>query len=118
MDRWLLEKISLAGIARVTNVSRDLLQKYVNQKNRQTPRQLKTKPKKKGKLTLECDKIWSFVKNKNNKIWIGLALDRDTREVVGFAVGDRSRKMARELWNSLAPVYRQCAVSYTDLWEA
>ncbi|MBO9999328.1 MAG: IS1 family transposase, partial [Cyanobacteria bacterium SID2] len=110
MDRWLLEKISLAGIARVTNVSRDLLQKYVNQKNRQTPRQLKTKPKKKGKLTLECDKIWSFVKNKNNKIWIGLALDRDTREVVGFAVGDRSRKMARELWNSLAPVYRQCAV--------
>ncbi|MBP0001362.1 MAG: IS1 family transposase, partial [Cyanobacteria bacterium SID2] len=33
-------------------------------------------------------------------------------------VGDRSRKMARELWNSLAPVYRQCAVSYTDLWEA
>ncbi|MBP0003894.1 MAG: IS1 family transposase, partial [Cyanobacteria bacterium SBC] len=67
---------------------------------------------------MECDEIWSFVKNQNNKIWIELALDRDTREVVGFAVGDRSRKMARELWNSLAPVYRQCAVSYTDLWEA
>jgi insertion element IS1 protein InsB len=25
---------------------------------------------------------------------------------------------ARGLWNSLPPVYRQCAVCYTDFWEA
>jgi len=73
----LLEKISLAGIARVTNVSRDWLQKYVNQKNRQTPRQLKTTPKKKGKLTLECDEIWSFVKNKNKGTSINSSLLRN-----------------------------------------
>jgi IS1 family transposase len=27
--------------------------------------------------------MWSFVGNKGNKQWIGLALDRDTREIVG-----------------------------------
>ncbi len=25
---------------------------------------------------------------------------------------------AQKLWDSLPPVYRQCAVSYTDYWEA
>jgi transposase-like protein len=32
IDRFLLERISLAGIARVTQVSEQLLQTYVNQK--------------------------------------------------------------------------------------
>jgi IS1 family transposase len=33
-------------------------------------------------------------------------------------VGDRSRESAQGLWDSLPGVYRQCAVSYTDFWEA
>ncbi len=32
-------------------------------------------------------------------------------------VGDRSRDSAKALWQSLPPVYRQCAVCYTDFWE-
>ncbi len=31
---------------------------------------------------------------------------------------DRSRDSARKLWKSLPPVYRQCAVSYTDIGSA
>ena len=56
--------------------------------------------------------------NKTNKQWIWLALDVTTREIVGVHVGDRSRKGARQLWQSLPPVYRQCAVCYSDFWEA
>jgi len=70
----------------------------------------------KGKLTLECDEAWSFVDNKGNKQWIWLAMDRKTREIVGVYVGDlalarylpaadRSKEAAKELWNSLPPVY-------------
>jgi insertion element IS1 protein InsB len=58
------------------------------------------------------------VSNKTNKQWIWLALDVTTREIVGVYVGDRSRKGARQLWQSLPPVYRQCAVCYSDFWEA
>jgi insertion element IS1 protein InsB len=47
-----------------------------------------------------------------------LALNRDTREIVGMAIGARSKAIARRLWASLAPVYRQCAVCYTDFWKA
>ena len=62
--------------------------------------------------------MWSFVGNKGNKQWIWLALDRDSREIVGVYVGDRRRKGARKLWQSLPPNYRQCAVCYSDFWEA
>ena len=73
---------------------------------------------KKGRLTLECDEAWSFVGNKGNKQWIWLAINRETREIVGMHVGDRSREGAKALWQSIPSVYRQCAVCYTDFWEA
>jgi insertion element IS1 protein InsB len=37
---------------------------------------------------------------------------------VGVHLGDRSREGARKLWQSLPSVYRQCAVCYSDFWEA
>lgn len=73
---------------------------------------------KKGRLTIQGDEMWSFVGDKDNKQWIWLALDIKTREIVGVYIGDRSRDGAQGLWDALPPVYRQCAVSYTDYWSA
>jgi insertion element IS1 protein InsB len=61
--------------------------------------------------------MWSFVNDKGNKQWIWFVLDVETREIVGVHVGDRSEEGARQLWNSLSSVYRQCAVAYTDFWD-
>ena len=47
----------------------------------------KVSGKQKGKLTIECDEMWSFVKSKDNKQWIRLALDTKTQEIVGVYVG-------------------------------
>ena len=69
-------------------------------------------------MTIQCDERWSFVGNKKKKQWVWLAIDKGTGEVVGVFVGDRSQKGAQGLWDSLPPVYRQCAVCYTDFWEA
>jgi transposase-like protein len=46
IDRLLLERISLAGIARATQVSEQWLQTYVNEKYAQVPRQAQVRPKK------------------------------------------------------------------------
>ena len=76
--------------------------------------------------------MWSFVGNKKNKQWIWLALDIETKEIVGVYVGNRSRDGAAGLWRSLPALYRkvswteasaqgalrQCAVCYTDFWSA
>jgi hypothetical protein len=48
IDRLLLERISLAGIARVTQVSTQWLQTYVNEKYAQVPRRVQVTAKKKG----------------------------------------------------------------------
>lgn len=118
VDKLLLEKLPLAGIARVTGISESHLQAYVNRKLESVPREAEVMPKKRGRLTLELDEMWSFVCRKRGKQWVWIALDADTREVIGLYVGDRSRQSARALWESLPGVYRQCAVCYTDYWEA
>lgn len=118
IDKLLLERISLRGIARVTGVSWSWLQNYVNNKLAAVPRQIRVSEKPKGKLTIECDEMWSFVFCKKIKVYIWLAIDRSTREIIGCYLGDRSRKSARKLWGSLPGVYRQCAVAYTDFWDS
>ena len=50
------------------------------------------------------DELGSFVNHKDNKQWIGIAIDAKTREIVGLHVGDRSQTRATALWNSLPPV--------------
>lgn len=116
VDKLMLERISLRGISRVTGVSWDWLQNYVNRKLAHTSRQIRVSEKSKGRLTIECDEMWSFVVSKKYEVYIWLAIDRDTREIVGCFLGNRTRKSARKLWASLPPVYRQCAVAYTDFW--
>lgn len=118
VDLLLLEKIPLAGIARATGISSSWLQDYVNACYEAVPQEVKVIPKAKGKLKVQMDELWSFVDHKGNKQWVWLALDADTREVVGCHIGARSRESARALWQSLPAVYRQCATVYTDFWEA
>jgi len=48
IDRLLLERISLAGIARAVQVCEQWLQTYVNEKYAGVPRQVQVRPKKKG----------------------------------------------------------------------
>jgi IS1 family transposase len=118
VDKLLLEKIPLAGIARVTGISERWLQDYANDQYEAVPRVVTVMAKTSFDLTIECDEAWSFVGNKANKPWIWLALDRETREVVGVHVGDRSAQGAQALWDSLPQVYREHARCYTDFWEA
>ena len=118
IDQLLLERVSLRGIARVTGVSWSWLQNYVNNKYACTPHHIGVSEKLSGKLTIECDEMWSFVDNKNNEIYVWLAIDRNTRQIVGCFVGDRTRKSARRLWNSLPEIYQQNAIAYTDFWQA
>ncbi|MBF0607292.1 MAG: hypothetical protein HQL61_07090 [Magnetococcales bacterium] len=71
------------------------LQDYVNQKYDAVPQYIDVKKKEKGRLTIQCDEMWSFVGNKENKQWIWLALDYDSGEVAGVFVGSRDMEGAK-----------------------
>ena len=66
---------------------------------------------------LELDELWSFVLKKTNKAWVWIALCRKTRQVVAYAVGDRSKNTCYKLWNAIPEGYRS-GHCFTDFWEA
>lgn len=117
VDKLLLEKIPIAGISRVCGISEPWLQQYINRKYENIPREIIVEETNR-RLTIECDEMWSFVQNKGNKQWIWLAIDVESRGIVGVFVGSRDRSGAEGLWNSLPQVYRERALSYTDFWSA
>ena len=69
-------------------------------------------------LNVEIDELWSFLGSKKEKIWIWVARCRETKEIIGFAVGDRSAETGKILWESIPKQVREIAHFYTDFWEA
>ena len=77
---------------------------------------------------MQCDELWSFVDNKGNQQWVWLALDANTREMVGVYVGARDEAAAHQLWASLPrstakvryALRASCLrhIAYTDFWAA
>ena len=66
---------------------------------------------------LELDEVWSFVLKKARKRWIWIALCRQTRKVVAYAIGDRSKATCRKLWEAIPEAYRS-GHCYSDFWKA
>jgi insertion element IS1 protein InsB len=52
---------------------------------------------------LELNELWSFVLKKTYQAWIWIALCRKMRQVVAYAVGDRSEQTCRRLWEAIQP---------------
>ena len=64
---------------------------------------------------LELDELWSFVLKKVNTSWIWIALCRKTRQVVSYAIGDRSKETGEKLWNKISLSYRS-GKCFTDFY--
>jgi IS1 family transposase len=68
-------------------------------------------------VALELDELWSFVLKRANKRWIWVALCRATRQVVAYAVGDRSHVTCQKLWAAIPEAYRR-GHCFSDFREA
>ena len=74
-------------------------------------------PEDAASTTLELDELWSFVLKKAHEVWVWIALCRKTRQVVAYAVGDRSKKTCQRLWETIPDLYR-AGHCFTDFWAA
>lgn len=74
-------------------------------------------PEDAASTTLELDELWSFVLKKANRFWIWIALCRKTRQVVAYAIGDRSKETCLCLWEAIPSAYRE-GRCFTDFWAA
>ena len=64
---------------------------------------------------MQCDELWSFVDNKGNKQWIWLALDAETREIVGVYVGDRMGGSSSKIMEFIATSLSNLVQSLTQI---
>ena len=120
VERLLCEKISLHGICRAVGVSIRWLMGFIVARFAALPEHLHVLPVAAprevliGRLEVEADEMWSFVAKKANKHWVWIAMDKQTRQIIAFHVGDRSHASAKQLWANLPAVYREQATFYTD----
>ena len=124
VKKLLLERIPLRGICRALKISLPWLLSFIVELYERSPDDLNVEPVANTarvrllRLEAEADETWSFVGKKANKQWIWLALDTQTKQVIAFYVGDRSRRSAKKLWGRIPQEYREDATFYTDGWAA
>lgn len=111
------ERPSMRGVCRIFGVSRPTLAKWLKDAALAEPDLAPTLADAEATDVLELDEVWSFVQRRKNKRWLWVALCRRTRQVVAYALGDRSEKTCRKLWEAIPESYRACH-TYSDLWEA
>ena len=119
--RMLLERISLRGICRVLKVSLTWLINCIEQLYLTTPADLQFVEPRAADIEifcLEADELWSFVAKRENKRWIWLILERRSRQIIAFHIGDRSRNSALALWAKVPLPIKAQALVLTDCWDA
>lgn len=120
--RLLLERLSLRGICRATQVSKTWLLDFIRQEYSKAPLDLNvTVPPNSLGLVLErveADELWSFVGKKKRQVWIWLALDALTRQVIAMHAGGRGETDAKAFWEEVPEPYRSGCDVYTDEWDA
>ena len=62
--------------------------------------------------------MWSFVRKKENEIWIWLALERISRKILSYAIRDCSVETFKRLWDGISDEIKRKAIFYTDRWDA
>ena len=111
------ERVSMRGLERIFSISRQQVAIWIKEHVREMPPLKETILPYQSGDALELDEAWSFVFKKANKRWLWTAMCRRTRQIIAFAIGDRSEKTCRRLWKRIPLVYRGC-IAYSDFWKA
>src|SRR4029434_1585145 len=124
VERLLRENISLHGICRAVGVSIRWLMDCMVARFQALPDHLHVQPVASpcevimGRLEAEADEMWSFVKQKPNRQWVWIAMDKATRQIIAFHVVDHRLESAKQLWANLPEVYHPQATFYTAQYDA
>ena len=111
------ERMSLRGLQRVFGVWRRTVMGWLERYVATLPALTQTLVPVQADDVLEMDELVTFVSEKWFKRWLWTAQCRRTRQIVAFAIGDRSQDTGKLAWQAVPSAYRVCPV-YTDHWNA
>lgn len=111
----LVEGSSMRSISRITGVSINTVTKLLEDAGKACAAYHDATVRGVKSAQIQCDEIWSFVyaKEKNvgaataapqgaGDVWTWTAIDRDTKLILSFEVGDRSAATARDFMDDMA----------------
>jgi IS1 family transposase len=111
----LVERSSMRSISRITGVSINTVTKLLEDAGKACAAYRDATVRNVKARNVQCDEIWSFVyaKEKNvaaakaapdgaGDVWTWTAIERDTKLILAFEVGDRSAATARDFMDNLA----------------
>lgn len=116
--RSFLERLSLCGVSRIFAISYYKVYYELNLvcillpnfKTQVAECQLK-------KYIVEYDELCGFCGKKANKQWLWAAMCKQTRQIVGYVIGDRSERTFKRLLRKIPIEYLRCR-SYSDHWKS
>lgn len=104
-------------MARALGISRTTFSRWLTRHIQQLPPLSQSVQPAAAGDVLELDELWSFVRKKAHKRWLWVALNRRTRQIVAYTIGDRSAESVQRLWKRLPDTYCPCH-SFSDFWHA
>ncbi len=110
--RMLLRGSGVRDCAEILGIGKTTVLKYILRRGLN----LEIKPKKKHYEQVQIDELWSYVGNKEKKVWLLYAYCAKSKEILAFAMGKRNVKTLKSLLLRL----KQVTIDYfcTDHWEA
>lgn len=114
---YLSEFLYEAFIARVLQQSLSWIYKRMEELWKRLPYGLPIGKLNEPEIDLHCleeDELWSFVGAKDCKEWVWLAIERNTRFIVGYHVGPRNEESALGLKLSIDPEFLKRALVFAD----
>ena len=89
----LKEGCSVRGVSRILKISKDTVLSRMQKISTQIP----MPSFKQLGCTFEIDEMWCFIGNKKNVLWITYVLERETRSIIDFHVGRKTKETIRPL---------------------
>jgi insertion element IS1 protein InsB len=115
--RLVLERTSLPGLGRVFGLWHGTILRWLKRWIKTLPTFSQSLLPSQADDVLELDETWSFVGEKFFERWLWTAMCRRTRQIVAYAIGDRTQVTCAKLRDRLPPDYRHCQLM-VDGWDA
>ena len=97
--------VSLEGICRIFDISMPWLLGFMEKTFQSLPENLQASIIAENDefevLVLEVDELWSFVGNKKNDQWLWIVMHAETRQILAFHVGNRTKASGEALMAKL-----------------
>lgn len=110
IELMLVRNVGIRDISEIEHVSTGTVLSVLTKSNKVIT------PKQKHYGILEVDEFWGFVGNKQTKVWLIYAYDRETGEIVSWVFGKRDYKTAKKLRNSITQLGITFDTIATDNW--